>query len=53
MELKMNRADRRKAKKSESKKEQPAGARQAVRPPLAKSITIPLARNNRAGARKP
>jgi hypothetical protein len=53
MELKMNRADRRKAKKLEQKKTLPGSARQQSLRPLAKSITLPLTRNNRAGARKP
>ena len=53
MELKMNRAERRKAKKSGPEKGRPATAQTSVFQPPAKSVAIPPTRNNRAGARKP
>jgi hypothetical protein len=53
MELKMNRADRRKAKKSGPEKNTPSIAQQSSFHQVAKSVAIPPTRNNRAGSRKP
>jgi hypothetical protein len=54
MEMKLNRADRRKAKKSGPEKQTPAIAQQSgFHPTAAKSVALPPTRNNRAGSRKP